>query len=128
MSVDVPGFQSSAVFSEIKAGIDAADQAKKDATVKKAKAVFQFDVKNASGNVQTWTLDLKNNLGVSPAAPATKPDIVISISDKDFVDLASGKLNGQKAFMGGKLKIKGNMMLATKLDAILKDLKPKAKL
>lgn len=29
---------------------------------------------------------------------------------------------------GGKLKIRGNMMLATKLDAVLKDLAPKAKL
>lgn len=30
------------------------------------------------------------------------------------------QLDGQKAFMTGKLKTKGNMMLATKLDAVLK--------
>ena len=29
-------------------------------------------------------------------------------------------MDGQKAFMTGKLKTKGNMMLATKLDGVLK--------
>ncbi|KAJ3009023.1 hypothetical protein HKX48_008210 [Thoreauomyces humboldtii] len=127
-SIEVPGFQSSAVFGQIKSGIDAASADQKAAIAKKTKAVFQFDVKSSSGQVQTWTLNLKDTVSVSAGAPTGKPDIVISIADKDFVDLASGKLNGQKAFMGGKLKIKGNMMLATKLDSVLKELKPKSKL
>ena len=29
-----------------------------------------------------------------------------------FIQLADGKLNGQKAFMTGALKVKGNIMLA----------------
>lgn len=44
-----------------------------------------------------------------------KPDITIAVSDADFVDLGNGKTTGQKAFMQGKLKVKGNMMLATKV-------------
>lgn len=52
-------------------------------------------------------------------------DITISVSDDVFMDLADGKITGQKAFMGGKLKVKGNMMLAMRLDSLFKAI-PKA--
>ena len=55
-----------------------------------------------------------------------KADCIINLGDDTFADLADGKLNGQKAFMSGKLKVKGNIMLATKLDAVLKAQKSKA--
>ena len=35
----------------------------------------------------------------------------MAVGDKDLVDIATGKLNGQKAFMAGKIKVKGNMMV-----------------
>ena len=50
----------------------------------------------------------------------TKADCIMMIADGDLVKLFAGKLDGQSAFMQGKLKIKGNMMLATKLSTILK--------
>ena len=43
----------------------------------------------------------------------------IEMKDGDFVDIVTGKLNGQMAFMTGKLKIKGDMGLAMKLQKIL---------
>eukprot|EP00439_Symbiodinium_sp_Y106_P057983 s1207_g8.t1 len=46
-------------------------------------------------------------------------DCTITMADADFVAMAEGKLDGMQAFMGGKLKIKGNMMLAQKLQSIL---------
>ena len=89
--------------------------------------MFQFDIKNAGGQVQSWTLDLKTGLGDLTVGPATKTkaDIVIAVGDADFGDLAAGKMTGQKAFMQGKVKVKGNMMLATKLDGVLKMAKSK---
>jgi putative sterol carrier protein len=41
--------------------------------------------------------------------------------------LLTGKLNAQQAFMKGKLKIAGNMGVATKLSELMA-LRPKAKL
>jgi putative sterol carrier protein len=37
----------------------------------------------------------------------------------DFLDMVSGKLNGQMAFMTGKLKVEGDMMLAMQLGNVL---------
>ncbi|KAL2919179.1 hypothetical protein HK105_201454 [Polyrhizophydium stewartii] len=123
----VAGFECAAIFDQIKQRLAAAPAAEKEATLKKVRGIFQFDVKNKEGKVQTWTLDLKDKaeliVGTGP-----KPDITIAVGDKEFIDLAQGKANGQRMFMSGKIKIKGALMLATKLDAVLKDLGPKAKL
>ena len=57
-----------------------------------------------------------------------RPDTACStMQDQDFVDLITGKLNGQQAFVQGKLKIQGNMGLAMKL-SLLSAGAPKANL
>ena len=35
--------------------------------------------------------------------------MTLSMTGEDYVDLATGKLNSQMAFMTGKLKVTGNM-------------------
>ncbi|EGF82889.1 hypothetical protein BATDEDRAFT_9633 [Batrachochytrium dendrobatidis JAM81] len=119
MSVSVDGFKSSLAFSQLKVGIDGLSATEKQAMVKQTGAVFEFLVKNAAGAQQAWTLDLKNQAGLTlekgevTKEAGAKPDITISVKDEDFVALAQGKLNGQKAFMSGKIKVKGAVMLAT---------------
>ena len=52
----------------------------------------------------------------------------MSLSDEDFGKLVGGKVNAQKLFMTGKLKIKGDVMKATKAEPVLKKAQTKAKL
>jgi putative sterol carrier protein len=54
--------------------------------------------------------------------------VTLSLSDDDFTKLITGKANAQRLFMSGKLKVKGDVMKATKMEPILKKAQTKAKL
>ncbi|CAO3634076.1 unnamed protein product [Mucor hiemalis] len=120
--IQTPGFASSEVFAALKKSVDGLSADAKAKLIKQVNGIFEFVVKNKEGKTETFTVDLKKEGSVVKGKGTGKPDAVISISDADFVDLAGGKLNGQKAYMSGKLKIKGQMMLATKLDTVFKQL------
>ncbi|KAJ3415362.1 hypothetical protein HDV05_005099 [Chytridiales sp. JEL 0842] len=123
-------FAAAAIFKTLEQGVASLPEKDRKALLNKTKAVFEFTLKNDAGETQTWFVDLKNGSGSAGVgnAPSGKADMNVAIADKDFVELASGRLNAQKAFMSGKIKIKGNMGLATKLEGILKLATPKSKL
>lgn len=61
------------------------------------------------------------NVKLYEGAPSgINADTTLTVSDDDFVDIALGKINPQVAFMRGKLKISGNIMLTQKLVPLLK--------
>ncbi|KAF9431253.1 hypothetical protein BGZ94_005616 [Podila epigama] len=121
-TIAVEGFKSSALLTQIEEHLKTLSADERKDQVKKVKGVFQFNVKNDKGVVATWTFDLKNGEGSIHKGTVTgvKPDITIDIGDQVFIDLAEGKANGQKLFMSGKIKVKGAIMLATKLETVLK--------
>jgi len=115
-AVGVAGFKASAVFE----GLEKAIKNNGAQMVKTVGGIYQFNVKNSSGKVQQWTLDLKSNTGSVSVGPNAKPDCTLTLGDDDFVAIMTGKLNAQQAFMQGKMKIAGNMGLATKLSGAIK--------
>jgi len=99
------------VFDEIEKGMQTDPN-----LVSSIGGVFHFIV-----NGKSWTVDLKTGKGsVKTGTPSTKADCTITINDADFVNMMTGKVNGQNLFMQGKLKIQGNMGLAMKLDKLPK--------
>ncbi len=44
-----------------------------------------------------------------------KPDLTMSMSDKDWLAIAEGKLDPMNAFMTGKVKTAGDVMLAMRI-------------
>ncbi|KAJ2914504.1 hypothetical protein MD484_g5909, partial [Candolleomyces efflorescens] len=123
--IKVTGFKS----SELIAGLDTAfkkfTDAEKQDQLKKTNGIFELQVSNEAKETATWTIDVKKKGEVYKGKAQPKADVTIILSDDTLMDLAAGKTNGQKAFMTGKLKTRGNMMLATKLDAVLKGAKAK---
>ncbi|XP_077331463.1 hydroxysteroid dehydrogenase-like protein 2 isoform X3 [Lithobates pipiens] len=86
--------------------------------VKSVQGIYQFLLSGAEPG--TWYMDLKNDKGaVGKGEPSVKADVVMSLDSEDFVKMFTGKLKPTMAFMGGKLKIKGNMALAMKLEALM---------
>ncbi|XP_032491848.1 hydroxysteroid dehydrogenase-like protein 2 isoform X2 [Phocoena sinus] len=89
-----------------------------DDIVKATQAVYQFELSGEDGG--TWFLDLKSKGGnVGYGEPSDRADVVMSMSTDDFVKMFSGKLKPTIAFMSGRLKIKGNMALAIKLEKLM---------
>ena len=87
--------------------------------VKKVNGSYLFKITGGPGGVtKKWVVDLKSGTGFVKEGEG-KADCTITISDDNFADMVSGKLNGQKAFFQGKLKLSGNMALAMKLQSIM---------
>jgi len=77
--------------------------------------IYQFNIEGDDGG--TWVLDLTKlecREGEDPNAKCT-----VIVKDADFMDIVSGKLNPQMAFMSGKLRVEGDMSLALKLGDVL---------
>jgi NAD(P)-dependent dehydrogenase (short-subunit alcohol dehydrogenase family)/putative sterol carrier protein len=105
---EAPSSKIAGVFKNVETAIT-------DDVVASTKGVFKFVVTGDAP--ETWVLDLKSKGTVTKGDGDS--DVTMTLSDADFVDLFQGKLNSTSAFMQGKLKIDGNMMLAMKLESLM---------
>ncbi len=88
---------------------------KKDAA-KGLTATYQFDLSGDGGG--NWNINIKDDQCEVKEGKAASPNITLSMAANDYLDMINGKLNGQMAFMTGKLRISGDMGLALRLQSL----------
>lgn len=76
--------------------------------------IFQFHFSDAGSHylhIQDGTLDVQEG-------EHDDPSVSLSLSTDTLKGIMNGDINGMTAFMTGKLKATGNVMLATKLTSL----------
>jgi putative sterol carrier protein len=79
-------------------------------------AVFQYEITGEGGG--KWYLTVKDGACTVTEGEAPSPNLTVTMTAQDWLDLVASKLNPQMAFMSGKLKLKGDMGLAMKLGSL----------
>jgi len=93
---------------------------------KQVNGLFKWNI-TTSDKTTSILLDLTTTPGTLKVCdPSTKSDVTLTISDDDFLLVATGKLNTQQAFFQKKVQIAGQIMLTQKLQVLFG--KEKAKL
>jgi len=79
-------------------------------------ATYQFELTGEGGG--TYHLTVGGGSCTVGQGPTDKANITVTMQASDYLDMINGRLNPQMAFMAGKLKIKGDMNLALKMQEI----------
>jgi putative sterol carrier protein len=79
-------------------------------------STIQYDIAT-NGDTKQWTVKFANgSCEVSPG-PASSSRLTLQLSLVDFVRLVLGQAEGSQLFMGGKLKLQGDMMFAMQMQS-----------
>ena len=74
---------------------------------------YLFDIEGAG----KWKVDVQDG-NVSVTEDAEDADVTISTSEETFEKITSGEQNATSAYMTGKLKVRGDMGAAMKLQKL----------
>jgi hypothetical protein len=92
--------------------------ARKGDEARKIGGKYQLNVGGEGGG--NWTLDLVANPPTATAGTVADAQVTIDVSASDFQTLVADPSAGMKLFFAGKLKVKGNQMLAMNLQKLFK--------
>jgi len=79
-------------------------------------AVYQFDLSGDGGG--KWQVSINNEQCEIREGAHSAPNVTISMTAQDYLDMVAGKLNSQMAFMSGKLRVSGDLGLAVRFQGL----------
>ena len=79
-------------------------------------AVVQFDLTGNDGGV--WTARIADGQCDVAQGPAENPTLTLTMEADKYLAMCRGELNAMSAFITGKIKLKGDMGLAMKLQGL----------
>ncbi|MGA4838178.1 SCP2 sterol-binding domain-containing protein [Streptomyces sp. G45] len=74
---------------------------------------LQWNITDADPGV--WAFEIKDGQGRLIPGGVDEPDTTFVTSSETWMAIAEGRQDAMRAFMTGKLKVKGDMMLAMKV-------------
>ena len=77
-------------------------------------ATVQYDITTDDG-LKQWSVQFENGTCSVSEGPATEPRLTMAIGMVDFIRLIFNQAQGPQLFMGGKLKLQGDMMWAMQM-------------
>ncbi len=81
-------------------------------------ATVQIDLTGENGG--TWVVNIAAGKVNVTQTPVDNPTLTLTMDATDYTDMVTGKLNPMNAFMGGKIKLQGDMGLAMKFQSMFK--------
>ncbi|WP_422132539.1 SCP2 sterol-binding domain-containing protein [Endozoicomonas sp. ALD040] len=76
------------------------------------KLIFQFDITDGD----SYHITIDDGTCRVVRGTSNDPSVTLITDTESFVGIMTGKLDGMQAFMAGKVRTEGNMMLATRLN------------
>ena len=76
-------------------------------------SVFQYDITGEDGG--QWSVIVKDQKCEIKEGMHPSPNVTLTMDSATFLAMQSKQLNGMQAYMSGKLKVGGNIMLAQTL-------------
>ena len=115
---------SSQAGSDVTESMNALKRLLSPELVEKINGVYAFKISDAK--TTDWYLDLKNGSGkIDSGIFNGQVNCTMTMNSDIFNKMISGNMKPTMAFMSGKLKIKGDMGLAMKLEKLMSSLKSK---
>ncbi|NOZ50522.1 MAG: SCP2 sterol-binding domain-containing protein [Chloroflexi bacterium] len=76
-------------------------------------AVIQYNLTGDGGS--QWQSRIADGTCTVEEGEAEDPTLTIIMDASDYADMMAGRLDGMQAFMTGKIKVTGDIMLASRL-------------